>query len=61
MKRIVQLEIDRCFWCHYREESGGLAGSADWCIHPALGKPTQICGEELERDFPSWCPLKTEE
>ena len=61
MKRMVQIEIGRCFECHYREELGGLAGESSWCTHPKVGGENQICGDEGRTDYPSWCPLPMQE
>lgn len=58
MTRIATIKVDSCNFCPFQEESGGLAGSADWCEHPKFRNPRQIVDRDCDKDFPPWCPLE---
>lgn len=59
MIKLVQMSISSCRNCPYYDETGGLAGEAEWCLHELNGqdKPRQILRESYKDSFPTWCPL----
>jgi hypothetical protein len=57
MKRIVTIEVGRCFSCCYREETGGLGGDAEYCSHPTFKDWRFLYPDDYKGDFPEWCPL----
>jgi len=56
----LTLNIKNCNACFYHIDTDGIWGFADWCKHPKVNKnrgAKQICGKDLSRKFPSFCPL----
>ncbi len=57
----VEIGIIECQKCPYFGETGGICGDAIWCRHPSNEKSKFIGGDEIGKDFPSWCPLPNKE
>jgi hypothetical protein len=57
MKRVVVLEVERCFFCYHRQMTGGLAGDAEYCSHPTFKEWQFLYPDDYKGDFPLWCPL----